>query len=191
MNSVKEEWRKVAVNDIYSVSNLGRVRNDKTGRILKQKTEKDGYFEVTLHRKAKQKTYRVHRLVALAFIPQLDKNRNEVDHIDYNKKNNRVDNLRWLTTQENLEHSRDRMLEGIKNSKNNPPKPVKVPKVVKKPIQQIDINTGEIVAEYPSLTDAVKATGFNGGCISLATNGKYLGKLDTYKGFKWQYIKTA
>ena len=190
MTNVKEEWKKVAGFDNYSVSNLGKVRNDKTGRILKQKTEKDGYFEVNLYRETQRKTFRVHRLVALAFIPQLDKNRNEVDHIDYNKKNNRVDNLRWLTTQENLEHSRDRIIEGIKNSKNNP-KPVKVPKVVKKPIQQIDSNTGEIVAEYPSLTDAVKATGFNGGNISLATNGKYLGKLDTYKGFKWQYLKTA
>lgn len=190
MNSVKEEWRKVAGFDNYSVSNLGKVRNDKTGRILKQKTEKDGYFEVNLYRETQRKTFRVHRLVALAFIPQLDKNRNEIDHIDFDRKNNRVDNLRWLTTQENLEHSRDRMLEGIKNSKNNP-KPVKVPKVVKKPIQQIDSNTGEIVAEYPSLTDAVKATGFNGGCISLATNGKYLGDHDTYKGFKWQYLKTA
>lgn len=190
MNSVKEEWRKVAEFDNYSVSNLGRVRNDKTGRILKQKTEKDGYFEVTLRRNPKQKTYRVHRLVAQAFIPQLDKNRDVIDHIDFDRKNNRVDNLRWLTIQENLEHSKDRMLEGIKNSKNNP-KTVKVPKVVKKPIQQIDSNTGEIVAEYPSLTDAVKVTGFNGGCISLATNGKYLGDHDTYKGFKWQYIKTA
>lgn len=190
MTNVKEEWRKVAEFDNYSISNLGRVRNDKTGRILKQKTEKDGYFEVNLYRETQRKTFRVHRLVALAFIPQLDKNRNEVDHIDFDRKNNRVDNLRWLTTQENLEHSRDRIIEGIKNSNNNP-KPVKVPKVVKKPIQQIDSNTGEIVAEYPSLTDAVKATGFNGGNISLATNGKYLGKLDTYKGFKWQYLKIA
>lgn len=190
MSNLNEIWKKVAEFDNYSISNLGRVRNDKTGRILKQKTEKDGYFEVNLYRKTQRKTFRVHRLVALAFIPQLDKNRNEVDHIDFDRKNNRVDNLRWLTTQENLEHSRDRITEGIKNLKNNPPKPVKVPKVVKKPIQQIDINTGEIVAEYPSLTDAVKATGFNGGNISLSTKGKYLGKYNTYKGFGWRY-KTA
>lgn len=91
-----EEWRKCTVCDLYEVSNMGNVRNTENGYILKGSI-KWGYKQVTIHKK----WYRVHRLVAHAFIPNPD-NKPEVDHIDKNTSNNTVSNLRWATRSENL-----------------------------------------------------------------------------------------
>jgi hypothetical protein len=80
----------------YAVSTFGRVCNMKTGRILKQFIN-DGYWRVNVYNpfnSKKQSARLVSRLVALAFIPQVD-GKPEVDHIDRNKNNNHVLNLRW------------------------------------------------------------------------------------------------
>ena len=92
------EWRKIAGKERYSISNKGDIRNDKTGRILKNHIKDNGYCQVMLGRKTIP--LYVHRLVALAFI----ENPNgypQVDHIDGNKANNNVNNLRWVTASEN------------------------------------------------------------------------------------------
>ena len=90
-----EEFRKIKDYENYSVSNLGVVRNDKKGKILKQSYRK-GYKQVGFD----GKTHRVHILVAKAFIPNLE-NKKCVDHIDTDKANNNVSNLRWATNNEN------------------------------------------------------------------------------------------
>jgi hypothetical protein len=95
-----EEYRKIKGFENYSVSNLGNVRNDKTGKIFQQSYIK-GYKRVHFDDK---KSYKVHRLVAESFIPNSN-NKPSVDHIDNNKANNRVENLRWASCDENVFNS--------------------------------------------------------------------------------------
>ena len=94
---MQEEWRSViGFEEAYEVSNLGRVREIGKNRILTQSTVKKGYLVVHLHKRMKT----VHRLVASAFIAN-DKNKPCIDHIDGDKQNNCVKNLRWCTVKEN------------------------------------------------------------------------------------------
>ena len=93
-----KEWRKIELNNKYSVSNKGEVRNDKTGRILKTNTSTSGYKQVMLGHKTVPQY--VHRLVAKAFIPNPE-NKPQVDHINGDKLDNTLANLRWVTRSEN------------------------------------------------------------------------------------------
>ena len=93
-----ETWRKIEERQNYSVSNLGQVRNDKTGRILKLHKGTSGYYQVMMGRKTVP--LYVHRLVANAFIDNPD-NLPQVDHINGNKTDNRVENLRWVSVSDN------------------------------------------------------------------------------------------
>lgn len=104
-SDLKAEWKLIEGFDgIYSVSNYGEVRNNKTGRLMKQRKTEKGYLRVGLTNNEKPKCMRVHRLVAQAFIPNPD-DKPEVNHIDFNKENNCVNNLEWVTGKENAKHS--------------------------------------------------------------------------------------
>ena len=95
-----EQWRQVDGYANYYVSNCGRVKNITTERILKQHLTRTGYYVIKLHEFGNKKTYKIHRLVAHAFIA----NQNDykyVDHKNNDKRNNTVKNLRWSTTQQN------------------------------------------------------------------------------------------
>lgn len=98
-----EIWRTINNWSNYEVSNLGRVRNKKTGRILRQYVNEFGYSIVDLHNYGKVKHYRVHRLVAQSFLPSRQ-NCNQVNHKDGNKANNNSSNLEWVTQSENVNH---------------------------------------------------------------------------------------
>lgn len=115
---MNEEWRDIpGYEGKYQVSNLGQVksctrtRNGKKGtiaivkeRVLKLKTDKDGYKEVALSLDGKLKYYRVHRLVAMAFIPN-PLNLPLINHKDENPANNNVDNLEWCDSSYNSRYS--------------------------------------------------------------------------------------
>lgn len=96
----------------YEVSNLGRVRNHKTGRILKFDTAHTGYHQVKLSYEGKKKNCLVHRAVALAFLPNPD-NKREVNHKDGSKTNNLLSNLEWATSKENQEHAMEHGLQRV------------------------------------------------------------------------------
>lgn len=98
-----EIWKPVPeYAGYYEVSNLGRIRRIKTGKILKGYLNE--YYRVVLTVDSKGKDYSVHRLVAMTFIPNPE-NKPDVNHIDGNKLNNRVDNLEWTTRSENMKHA--------------------------------------------------------------------------------------
>ena len=82
---------------IYSTKNVGRGKYHKE---LKQRKNQDGYLLVTTGKNAYRKGIAVHRIIAKAFIPNPD-NLPEVDHIDNNKENNNVNNLRWISSFDN------------------------------------------------------------------------------------------
>ena len=90
----KEIWKDIeGYEGLYQVSNMGNVRNSRSGRILKYKENSSGYLRINLYKNGKKMYYKVHRLVALTFISNTE-NKPCVDHINTIKNDNRVCNLR-------------------------------------------------------------------------------------------------
>lgn len=139
---------------IYEVSDKGRVRSLKYGkeRILKQRRDKDGYIQVDLYKNCDQKTCKVHRLVAQAFIPNPD-NLPQVNHKDENKTNNSVQNLEWCDCKYNINY-------GTHNQR------------ISKPVLQFT-KDGEFVKEWKSATDVKRNLGFAQQYISSCCTGKH------------------
>lgn len=88
----------------YLVYEDGRVFSKKRRKMVKSIIKKHGYHQVGLYKDGKPKYYLVHRLVALHYIPNSE-NKSFVDHIDRNKLNNHVSNLRWVTRSENNQNT--------------------------------------------------------------------------------------
>ena len=91
-----EQWRLIDGYDNYEISSHGRVRNNKTGRIMKIQKDIKGYQLIGLFKEKELKFHYVHRLVAFAFLEKKE-DEIEVDHLDHNKANKMVNNLRWTT----------------------------------------------------------------------------------------------
>ena len=106
-----EEWRDVVgYEGLYEVSNLGRVYslpkriNSKcshNGKFLKPISDGDGYYRVMLYKEKVRKTCKISRLVAITFL-ELVADKTIVDHIDGDRKNDKLNNLRWCTHRENM-----------------------------------------------------------------------------------------
>lgn len=100
-----EKWVYIGgYNGYYSVSSMGRVRNNKRDRKLSISLDKDGYCQVSLKKNGSVKTFKVHRLVAIHFLPN-PKNKEQVNHINGIKHDNNITNLEWCTQSENIKHS--------------------------------------------------------------------------------------
>ena len=97
-----EEWKPVVgYEGLYEVSNLGRIRSQYTNRILSPIINAWGYYCVNLYKDGKGKKKTVHRLVAYAFIPETDPNKDQINHKNEIKTDNRVENLEWCTVEYN------------------------------------------------------------------------------------------
>ena len=107
---MEEIWKPIIdFKDKYEISNLGRIRNIRTNKILKMTNKYGNYFSIRLYDETHKRSTRIHREVAKAFIPNPN-NLPEVNHKDTNKQNNKLENLEWVTKKENIQHA-------IKNGK--------------------------------------------------------------------------
>ena len=158
-----EQWRAVEGYPGYEVSNLGRVR--KNGKLTSSHRTRKGYWQTNLYKRRKQTLHYIHRLVAIAFIPNPE-NKPTVNHIDGDKNNNRVSNLEWATYLENNLHA-------IKNH---------LHRHYTRAVKQYDLQ-GNLLATYNSIVEANKATGVNKSNISQACRGVY----KTIGGYRWSY----
>lgn len=186
---MEEIWKDIkGYEGFYQVSNLGHVRSlDRTfvnaagrtryykGKVLALKGEP--YYNVALAKQQKCLTRRIHRLVAEAFIPNPD-NLPCIDHIDCNKKNNRVDNLRWCSYAENTRYASE---NGLIH-----PKPYELlsheakESMVADKRRAVIRDDGEI---YPSITAAAEALGVTRPAVGHVLTGLS----ETCKGHTFRY----
>lgn len=165
--AAKEQWRPiVGYEGLYTINNLGVIKNAK-GKVLKYAQTKDGYFRVILSKNNKQHHYLVHRLVAIAFIPNLQ-NLPIINHKDENKQNNSVDNLEWCTCQYNVTYNKTEFNGRFE----------------RQAVLQYDLQ-GNLIAEFVSLREAERQTGIPACHIALNCKGstkyKHAGK------YIWKY----
>ena len=147
----------------YMVSNIGRIWSKISNQLMGYNLSWNGYRRVSLMRNGKSRYERVSRLVALAFIGEAPEGKTQIDHIDRNRKNDCVENLRWVSPQENN-----------RNRCNN------------RAVYQIDLATGKIIAQYGTVAEANEALGRNPGngaiwhCIA--------GRSKSSGGFGWEAV---
>lgn len=186
-----EIWKDIRGYDwIYQVSNFGRIRSSgfkykqksKKGiffekyaspKILSQSYTVEGYLVVTLVKNGKANQYKVHRLIAEAFIPNPE-HKPAINHINGIKDDNRIENLEWCTVQENTKHAHDMGLCGINGKARQ--------------IARLDEN-GEVVEVFESALQAAKQYGHYASASNLhkiCRNGH-----GRWCGFMWKYISLS
>lgn len=122
---MKEIWKDVVgYEGLYQISNIGRIKSlnynkTKKENIMKQRCVKGKeYFSIGIMKDGVSKEYKIHRLVAIAFIPNPD-NKPQINHKDSDPKNNNVENLEWCTSAENIQHAFKYGRKTQKGEKNN------------------------------------------------------------------------
>ena len=196
---MKEIWKPIKdFEGLYEVSNLGNVRSvDRVikfwnryqyvdvlfkGKLLKQHNLR-GYKSVGLWKNSKMHNIPIHRLVAKAFLEN-PLNKPQVNHIDGDKHNNRVDNLEWCTISENAKHAYRTGLKVIRDKQ-------------KEQIKQLGLQSGKKVIQKDLLGNIIKIfdsgrqasleLGISQGNISMCCNGYR----KSVKGYIWEYAKVG
>jgi hypothetical protein len=207
---MEEIWKDIeGFEEAYQVSNFGRVRSKdrvvvteryknrhERGKVLKLRKDKDGYCIFNAKWCGLNRLLKVHREVARCFIAN-PQNYPCIDHIDCNRTNNKVDNLRWVTYKENANNPITRInlskaLIKVCESEENRRKKRAAAKMQKniearrnkiiKPIIQFDKN-GIFISEFSSVTEAAQSVNWN--VTNITRNCK--GKKPSAYGYIWKY----
>ena len=157
---------------LYAVSNFGRIKSLRSNIYLRYATNNVGYAIAILSKGGKQYKFYVHRLVAKAFVPNVN-GYNEVNHIDEVKTNNASDNLEWCTHTQNMRHGTVRKRIGI--SQYN--------KSCSRCVLQSDLN-GKPIKIWASALEAQRVLGFASSYISACCRGKF----SKCHNFKFEYV---
>lgn len=177
-------WKDVVgYEGIYQVSTDGKIKKNKV--TYKRKTDGAlitlpsiimktrvlrGYETVGLTKNGKQKTKPVHRIIAEAFIPNPE-NKEEVNHLDGDKLNNKLSNLEWVTKSENSLHA---FKLGLRKTTDGG---------TSRKVAQICPHTNDVLATYPSLRNLDKNTTYLRKEVSIACR-----KHKLYRGYYWKFI---
>lgn len=195
---MEEIWKNIEGYPNYQVSNMGRVKslektitystNNRWGececkrfceeKILKNYLSKRGYYVVNLSQNGKSTQFKVHTLVAQAFISNPD-NKPQIDHINTIRTDNRVENLRWVTNKENMNNPITTKKCSINNNMRN--------KIGKnhpnsKPVLQFT-KDDEFIREWENAVEVSKFLNINRICVYNCCSGKY----KTAGNYVWKY----
>lgn len=176
-----EKWKPMDGDIRYLVSSAGRVwicehkaADGRTmrGRFVKcSASKKDGYVRISYKRKGRPYCKTLHRVVAELFVPNPD-GKPEINHINGDKTDNRAENLEWCTASENQKHALDTGLRKL----NDPSHSKKV---------GVYSQTGDLIATYPSVSEACRVTGVSAHRIYRKCKGTTKKPLC---GYIWRYI---
>lgn len=159
-------WKVIPGFEKYEASDSGLIRVASSKKLVPQSNNHNGYLQVSIRdNDGKHKSRRVHRLVMLAFVGD---SKDSVNHINENKKDNRLENLEYLPIRDNIKYGTGE----IRKSKAH-----------KKPVLQINIETGDIIARHESSNDAALSLGLDKSNITKVCRGK----ARQTGGFKWEY----
>ena len=165
-----EAWKPIQDFPKYMVSDQGRIKNIESGRIFTGTQDAFGYMHVRLiNPKGTYTLKKVHRLVAETFLPNPE-SKPIIDHIDGDKTNNALENLRWVTYSEN-----SKAYEATKGKRRSAP--------INRMLAQYTME-GELVAVYDNALEAARMTGF--GDFGIYSAGA--GKLKSFGGFMWRFF---
>ena len=165
--SKEETWLPIrGFEDSYLISDLGNIWSLRRHRLLRVRKSTRGYGQVNLCKEGRMVTQRVHRLVASHFLPN-PLSLPEINHLNENKLDNRVENLEWCDRSRNVNFGERTEKQKAK---------------VSIPVVQFSIS-GDQIAAYPSIRQAARELKLNRHAISECCRGKR----KTLGGYKWKY----
>ena len=185
--SIQPKWKDiVGYENEYQINQFGEIRTLKDSPKLKkydvlkpQISKRNGYVYQMLYKNGKEKLLRVHRLVAMAFLPNPN-NLPQVNHKDGNKQNNSVDNLEWCEQSYNMKHA---YKNGLQIPSENQRKAIiNTNKLKQKKVCQI--KDGEIINTFSGISEASRQTKISISCISRCCNLKR----KSTNGYEWRFL---
>ena len=185
--SIQPKWKDiVGYENEYQINQFGEIRTLKDSPKLKkydvlkpQISKRNGYVYQMLYKNGKEKLLRVHRLVAMAFLPNPN-NLPQVNHKDGNKQNNSVDNLEWCEQSDNMKHAYKNGLQIP--SENQRRAIINTNKLKQKKVCQI--KDGEVINTFSGISEASRQTKISISCISRCCNLKR----KSTNGYEWRFL---